>query len=93
VPYRADLRNAGSDAFDRLIDLGAIDVELSQDGSIAAVMPDHIAPDHIASAVGIAEVAISPAQGRDAGSVWILRSRPPITRWSPSTSLGTSHTR
>jgi ribosomal protein L11 methyltransferase len=76
VPYRADLRNPGSHAFDRLIDLGAIDVELSQDGAIAAVMPDHVSPEQIAAAVGVDEVTISPAQGRDAGSVWILRPRP-----------------
>jgi ribosomal protein L11 methyltransferase len=76
VPYRADLRNAGSHSIDRLIELGAIDVELSQDGGIAALMPDHIAPEQIARALGVHEVTISPAQGRDAGSVWILRPRP-----------------
>jgi len=57
VPYPADLRNAGSHAFDRLIDLGAIDIELSQDGGIADVRPDHVAPEQIASALGIAEAA------------------------------------
>jgi ribosomal protein L11 methyltransferase len=76
VPYRIDLRNARSGVCDRLIDLGAIDVELSPDGGVAAVMPDHVAPEQIASALGVDDVAISPAHGRDAGSVWILRPRP-----------------
>ena len=76
MPYRADLRNAGSDAFDRLIDLGAIDVELSQGGGIAALMPDDVTPEQIASALGADELSISPAHGRDAGSVWVLRPRP-----------------
>jgi len=76
VPYRADLRNAGAHAFDRLIDLGAIDVELSQGGDIAALLPDHVTPEQIARALRVDEVSISPAQGRDAGSVWVLRPRP-----------------
>ena len=76
MPYRADLRNAGSHAFDRLVDLGAIDVELSQGGDIAALMPDHVTPEQIARALGVDTVSISPAQGRDAASVWILRPRP-----------------
>jgi len=70
-----DLRNAPSEGCDRLIDLGAIDVELSPDGGVAAVMPDHVAPEQIASALGTDDVAISPARGRDAGSVWILKPR------------------
>lgn len=76
MPYRVDLRNARSEGCDRLIDLGAIDVDLSQDGGLAALMPDHVAPEQIASALGVEDVAISPAHGRDAGSVWILRPRP-----------------
>jgi ribosomal protein L11 methyltransferase len=76
VPYRIDLRNAGGDAFDRLVELGAIDAELSHDGVIAALMPDSVGPEQIASALGIHDVSVSPAAGRDAGSVWVLSPRP-----------------
>ena len=41
VPYRVDIRNARDDAFDRLIELGALDAECVQDG-VAAVMPDGV---------------------------------------------------
>jgi ribosomal protein L11 methyltransferase len=76
MPYRIDLRNAGDDALDRLIDLGALDAEQLDDGSIAAVMPDRISREEIASAVGAQHFSISPAAGRDDGSVWVLSPRP-----------------
>jgi len=75
VPYRVDLRNAGSDAFDRLVELGAIDVEVSADG-IAALMPDSVSAEQVAHAVTADDVSFSPAIARDAGSVWLLRPRP-----------------
>jgi ribosomal protein L11 methyltransferase len=75
VPYRVDLHNAGADAFDRLVELGAIDAELEH-GGIAALMPDSVAPEEIARALGIGDVPVTPAVGRDDGSVWVLNPRP-----------------
>lgn len=74
MPYRVDLQIPGDAASDRLIELGALDIEVSSAGAIAAVMPDHISADEVRRAVGV--VTISPAGGRDADSVWILRPRP-----------------
>ena len=75
MPYRVDLRSAGDDAFDRLIELGALDAEYGHDGGIAALMPDSVTPEQVTSALGVDEVSVSPAEGRDAGSVWVLRPR------------------
>ena len=76
MPYRIDLRNAGPEALDRLIDLGALDIEPSPDGRIAALVPDHITLDQVTSALGIDTVTVSPAVGRDEESVWVLGPRP-----------------
>jgi ribosomal protein L11 methyltransferase len=76
MPYRIDVRNAGDDALDRLIELGAIDAELSDDGAIAALLPDSIAPARAARALGVPDVSVSGATGRDTDSVWILVPRP-----------------
>ena len=51
MPYRIDVRQAADNTLDRLIELGALDVERSQDGAIAALMPDSIAPEQVAQAV------------------------------------------
>jgi ribosomal protein L11 methyltransferase len=75
VPYRVDLRNVSHDALDRLIELGAMDAESVHDGGLAALMPDNVAPEQIASALGVHGISISPAEGRDAGSVWSLSPR------------------
>jgi ribosomal protein L11 methyltransferase len=75
VPYRIDLRNAGNDVIDRLVELGALDAELSPDGAVAALMPDGVAPEQVASALGVDHISVSPAAGRDAGSVWVLHPR------------------
>jgi ribosomal protein L11 methyltransferase len=77
VPYRVDVPNAGDDAFDRLVELGAIDAECSRQGGLAALMPDSVSPERVASALGVTDIAVSPATGRDAESVWVL-SLPPI---------------
>lgn len=74
MPYRVDLPDADATAVDRLIDLGALDVEVSRDGQASALMPDSITHDHVIRAIGT--VTITPAVGRDADSVWILRPRP-----------------
>jgi ribosomal protein L11 methyltransferase len=76
VPYRVDLARAGDAALDRLVELGALDVERSAGGGIAALMPDGVVPEHVARVLGVADLSISPAVGRDAGSVWILSPRP-----------------
>jgi ribosomal protein L11 methyltransferase len=70
-----DVRKAGGDAFDRLVELGAIDAESSGDGGIAALMPDDVPPERVAGALGTADMTVSSATARDAGSVWILSPR------------------
>lgn len=75
MPYRVDLRIVGDDALDRLVELGAIDADISDDGRIAALMPDSVAPAQVARALGVDDIAVSPASGRDAGSVWVLSPR------------------
>ena len=76
MPYRVDIRRAGDPVLDRLVELGALDVERLPGGGIAALMPDGVAPEEMALALGVDDVSISPAIGRDAGSVWILSPRP-----------------
>jgi ribosomal protein L11 methyltransferase len=76
VPYRIDLTDAGDDALDRLVELGALDVESAADRTIAALMPDSVTPEQISAALGVGDVTVSPAFGRDADSVWVLRMRP-----------------
>ena len=76
MPYRVDIAHAGDTVLDRLVDLGALDVERSPDGGIAALMPDAVAPERVARALGVEDVSVSPAVGRDAESVWILSQRP-----------------
>jgi ribosomal protein L11 methyltransferase len=75
VPYRVDVARADDAALDRLVELGAVDVDRSPRGGIAALMPDGVAPEHVARALGVDHVSISAAVGRDAGSVWILTPR------------------
>jgi ribosomal protein L11 methyltransferase len=76
VPYRIDVTSAGDAALDGLVELGALDVERSPGGGIAALMPDGVAPEDVTRALGVDDLSISPAVGRDAGSVWILSPRP-----------------
>jgi ribosomal protein L11 methyltransferase len=76
VPYRVDLPSVPDDAFDRLVELGALDAEVSDEGGLAALMPDSVSPAFVASALGVDDVSVSPATGRDAGSVWVLKLRP-----------------
>jgi ribosomal protein L11 methylase PrmA len=75
VPYRVDVATASDAVLDRLVELGALDVDRSPGGGIAALMPDGVAPEHVALALGVDDFSISPAVGRDAGSVWTLRPR------------------
>jgi ribosomal protein L11 methyltransferase len=77
VPYRVDLRDGDGDALDRLVELGALDVEAARDGGITALLPDSITPERVAHAlrIGIDDIAVSPAIGRDDASVWVLSPR------------------
>jgi ribosomal protein L11 methyltransferase len=75
VPYRVDVAGASDDALDRLVELGALDIDRSPGGGIAAVMPDGVAPEQVARALGVDDLSISPAVSRDAESVWILSPR------------------
>jgi ribosomal protein L11 methyltransferase len=74
VPYRIDISCPPYDALDRLVQLGALDIELVG-GGVAAIFPDGVTPEAVACALGVASVAVSPAIGRDSGSVWLLNPR------------------
>lgn len=76
MPYRVDLHGARDDALDRLVELDALDVEISNDGTISALMPDNVTPARVAGTLGVNQVSVSPATARDAGSTWVLRPRP-----------------
>ena len=76
MPYRVDVPRAGDAVLDPLVELGALDVERLPGGGIAALMPDGVAPEHVALVLGVDDLSISPAIGRDAGSVWTLSPRP-----------------
>jgi ribosomal protein L11 methyltransferase len=76
MPYRVDFRNHRDDLLNRLLEFGALDVECSDDGTTAALLPDAVAPEQIASALGVRDLSVSPAISRDNGSVWILVQRP-----------------
>jgi ribosomal protein L11 methyltransferase len=75
LPYRIDIPRVGDAALDRLVEFGALDVERSPDGGIAALMPDGVTPEDVALTLGVDDLSISPAVGRDAGSVWTLSPR------------------
>jgi ribosomal protein L11 methyltransferase len=75
MPYRIDLTDAPAHAYDRLVDLGALDIEAA-DGTIAAIVPDTVTKTAIKKALGAVAVRVSPARGRDDGSVWVLGPRP-----------------
>jgi ribosomal protein L11 methyltransferase len=76
VPYRIDLPGAHDAALDRLVELGALDVESGARG-VAALMPDGVPPGVVAQALGVVDIAVSAAVGRDEDSVWTL-SVPPV---------------
>jgi ribosomal protein L11 methyltransferase len=107
VPYRIDISASPDDALDRLVQLGALDVEPFSDG-IAAIIPDGVTPSDVAGALGVASVTVSPAVARDSGSVWLLSARavrigsvlivppevdatPDSLRLSDSAAFGTGH--
>jgi ribosomal protein L11 methylase PrmA len=97
VPYRIDISSPPHDALDRLVQLGALDIEPTRDG-LAAIIPDGVTPDVVARALGTASVNVSPAIARDSGSVWLLSPRvirighpPHELQLTESTAFGTGH--
>jgi len=95
VPYRIDIACPPHDALDKLVHLGALDVE-SVEGGLAAIIPDGVTADAVADAFGGAAVIVSPAVSRDDGSVWLLSSpKVPVQlgllRLSDSAVFGTGH--
>lgn len=77
MPYRIDLERFDEPALLRLIALGALDIETSGvDGRAAALMPDAVSPQAVAQVLGVAEVHVGAAAGRDADSVWLLSPQP-----------------
>jgi ribosomal protein L11 methyltransferase len=76
MPYQITIGDASGQTFDRLVELGALDVERVGERGIAALMPDSVSSEHVARALGVDHVAVSPAVGRDNDSVWVLRPRP-----------------
>ncbi len=75
MPYRIDISSPPHNAFDQLVELGALDIEPVNDG-FAAIIPDDVTPDVVAGALGVPNVAVSPVIGRDNGSVWLLNPSP-----------------
>jgi ribosomal protein L11 methyltransferase len=75
VPYRIDLSDPPENAFDRLVALGALDIEVVRHG-LAALLPDSVSPADLTSALGPIAIAVSPAIGRDDGSTWVISPRP-----------------
>jgi ribosomal protein L11 methyltransferase len=75
VPYRIDLHRPSANALDRVVDLGPLDIEDGADGSLTALMPDDVPPAQVARAADTRDFSVSPATGRDEGSVWLLRPR------------------
>jgi ribosomal protein L11 methyltransferase len=107
VPYRIDISCPPHDVFDRLVQLGALDIEPVNDG-LAAIIPDGLTPDALAGALGVAGITVSSAVARDNGSVWLLSPRavrigsvliapleatapPGALRLADSTAFGTGH--
>ncbi|HEU4934984.1 MAG TPA: 50S ribosomal protein L11 methyltransferase [Vicinamibacterales bacterium] len=78
MPYRIDIRCDGEvdNAFERLVHLGALDVEPWFGHGVTALMPDSVTPEHVAGALGADDIVVSPAVGRDDDSVWVLTPRP-----------------
>jgi ribosomal protein L11 methyltransferase len=74
VPYRIDLPVLPAGAAERLIELGALDIEQHR-GGLAALMPDAVSMDALRRILGTDEVKVSLAVGRDDDSVWTLGPR------------------
>src|SRR3712207_5359856 len=73
MPYRIDVDNAPAGAIDRLIELGALDVD-APTGRVAAIMPDAVVPERVARELG-GGIRVTAARGRGDGSVWVIQPR------------------
>ncbi len=71
MPYRIDIVYPPPNALDVLVELGALDIELVNDG-LAAIMPDGVTQDTVAGALVGSGVTVSAAVARDNNSVWLL---------------------
>lgn len=77
MPYRIDIERIDESGLLRLLDLGALDIESSDEGrGAAALMPDAVSPQEVTQALGGARLSVSAAAGRDADSVWMLSPQP-----------------
>jgi ribosomal protein L11 methylase PrmA len=74
MPYRIDISCPPPDALDVLVQFGALDLEAFDEG-LAAILPDAVTPERVASTLGVSNVAVSAAVARDNGSVWLLSPR------------------
>jgi ribosomal protein L11 methylase PrmA len=90
VPYRIDISFPPHDALDQLVQLGALDIE-AVGGGIAAILPDGVTAAAVASALGLPNIVVSPAVGRDDGSVWRLGPRAGLLRLTESNIFGSGH--
>lgn len=81
MPYRIDLRGPAAGVFDRLVELGAMDIDAIETvdrHGVAAIMPDSVNLDAVARTLGLAigDIRVTPARGRDNESIWLLNPRP-----------------
>lgn len=70
MPYRIDVPSAPQDAFDILVELGALDIEMAGAG-LAAILPDSVTPADLRWT----GLRVSAAVPRDDGSVWLVSPR------------------
>jgi ribosomal protein L11 methyltransferase len=75
MPYRIDIRDPGDHALDRLVALGALDVEVTTPGRLAALMPDSVTREQLTRELALDDVTVSAVTGRDNDSVWVLTPR------------------
>jgi ribosomal protein L11 methyltransferase len=73
MPYRIDLENPPEDALERLVELGALDIDRVGD-ALAAIMPDGVELETVERALERPVVGTT-THGRDDGSVWVLQPR------------------
>lgn len=71
VPYRIDISSPSDDAFDQLVQVGALDIEPMRD-ALAAIVPDSVTPEALARVLGTTSFSVSPAVARDDDSIWLL---------------------
>lgn len=77
MPYRIDIGDVQDNSIvERLIELGALDVDVTNGRGLAVLMPDAVSAEDVARALGVERMSVSAAVGRDADSVWLLRPRP-----------------